>query len=727
MSLGCQESELRIAAKALELPRLEAWCLQQGCITGRDCNSHGTIGHCPGRARVHGKLQVDQRPLVACSAGLTLLALGAWWPSLSYKIDNNGFFMDDAMIAKNANVVEAINWQRLLRTDFWGLDMFDGSWTHKSFRPLTVLTFRFNYWLHGFDSSGFHATNLLLHLVASGLLGIFSKTVLDLPAAWALLLTALFFAHPVHTENVLYIVGRADLLCCAVVLLASLCYGPSLVGRASSAIMVMRTLLAVGLSGVAGLCKETGFCFFGLFIGQEVLHSLLVHSPHGDTKWRWQRAWQRSARIVTVLLLGGLLCYWRHWYTGGTKIKRMDPHSNPVAAEPNSIVRFLSYALIHGLYAKLLVWPTFLCYDYSFDAVPLVRTFCDVRLLLPLSGYLAFAELLYCAMRALRPPSHTSAGARVAAEKSARTAPIVGLAILVLSFLPMSNIFFPVGTVIGERLLYVPSAGLLVTVVGLAHLVDVEQRSSCRHIPVMLLLFMGFAGIVLCARRVLDWSSPEAITVADGMKQPRSTRVQFNLANAQLQARRYDDALATYQRAITIDPQDHDSMPLYHAGQILFYQGRHDEAERYLARAVAGYFSPLIIKEEEIWHDYALILWFAQKVNASVKNFENALTINPMFTKAWNNLGCAQGLGALLGILPRGFLHQGIQSLHNALKLDPGSILYWRNVAALLHLSGDDNAAVVAMQQLQAAYHQRPMALRLVTAAGSSTSASVVI
>jgi len=75
-------------------------------------------------------------------------------------------------------------------------------------------------------------------------------------------------------------------------------------------------------------------------------------------------------------------------------------------------------------------------------------------------------------------------------------------------------------------------------------------------------------------------------------------------------------------------------MPLYHAGQILFYQGRHDEAERYLARAVAGYFSPLIIKEEEIWHDYALILWFAQKVNASVKNFENALTINPMFTKA---------------------------------------------------------------------------------------------
>jgi hypothetical protein len=36
------------------------------------------------------------------------------------------------------------------------------------------------------------------------------------------LLFVLFFAHPVHTESVLYIVGRADLLCLVLILFAAL-------------------------------------------------------------------------------------------------------------------------------------------------------------------------------------------------------------------------------------------------------------------------------------------------------------------------------------------------------------------------------------------------------------------------------------------------------------------------------------------------------------------------
>ena len=38
-------------------------------------------------------------------------------------------------------------------------------------------------------------------------------------------------------------------------------------------------------------------------------------------------------------------------------------------------------------YVKLLLWPLFLCYDYSMDAVPLVDSATDLRLLLPLSAY----------------------------------------------------------------------------------------------------------------------------------------------------------------------------------------------------------------------------------------------------------------------------------------------------------------------------------------------------
>merc|ERR1719203_1343586 len=127
------------------------------------------------------------------------------------------------MIKKNPNVFESIDWPRIWRTDYWGLEMFqDGVWTHKSFRPLTVLTFRLNYWLHTFDSSAFHITNVSLHALSSLLLGMLGFWSLQLPADWSLLLAILFLAHPVHTESVLYIVGRADLLCLALILLAIL-------------------------------------------------------------------------------------------------------------------------------------------------------------------------------------------------------------------------------------------------------------------------------------------------------------------------------------------------------------------------------------------------------------------------------------------------------------------------------------------------------------------------
>ena len=92
----------------------------------------------------------------------------------------------------------------------------------------------------------------------------------------------------------------------------------------------------------------------------------------------------------------------------------------------------------------------------------------------------------------------------------------------------------------GERLLYIPSAGLLVTLVGLAFLTEAAPperglrsgvASGCagdrvppsglvRRAPSTVLLSCGFVGAWLCARRVPDWSSPEALAlgVAQGGK-----------------------------------------------------------------------------------------------------------------------------------------------------------------------------------------------------------------
>ena len=204
----------------------------------------------------------------------------------------------------------------------------------------------------------------------------------------------------------------------------------------------------------------------------------------------------------------------------------------------------------------------------------------------------------------------------------------------------------------------------------------------------MLPLAFGLAFAVLTALRVPEWSSPEAITVADAAKQLRSTRVQYNLATHHLSNKRYDEALSSFEHVMSLDPTGRDCMPLYHAGQIQIYRGNHSAAETLLARAVEGHFSPLLVNEEEVFHDYALALWFTEKPAEAIHNFEKSLAINGTNSKAFNNLGCALGLGAVLNRLPKEALQHGIQQLEQAIQLSPSSILYWRNLVALLRFAG---------------------------------------
>ena len=113
---------------------------------------------------------------------------------------------------------------KLFLHDFWGTNI-SSNLSHKSYRPLTILTFRFNYWLAGgLKPWEFHLFNVILHAVVSVLtLKLFSvlisarkrtsndneisstgeSTSIQFSAPKASLVGALIFAvHPIHTESV---------------------------------------------------------------------------------------------------------------------------------------------------------------------------------------------------------------------------------------------------------------------------------------------------------------------------------------------------------------------------------------------------------------------------------------------------------------------------------------------------------------------------------------------
>ena len=80
----------------------------------------------------------------------------------------NAFSFDDNFaVVNNPDVTgDVADLRTLLTHDFWGRDISEGL-SHKSWRPLTTLTFRWNYLAAGLSVGPYHAVNLALHTAVS--------------------------------------------------------------------------------------------------------------------------------------------------------------------------------------------------------------------------------------------------------------------------------------------------------------------------------------------------------------------------------------------------------------------------------------------------------------------------------------------------------------------------------------------------------------------------------
>ena len=95
--------------------------------------------------------------------------------------------------------------------------------SHKSYRPLTTLMFRAEWVLNGerHDPAVAHGVNVVLHAIVSALVVLLSFYLFPsavFGSSRASILCAVsaglvFAVHPVHTESIVGVVSRADLLC----------------------------------------------------------------------------------------------------------------------------------------------------------------------------------------------------------------------------------------------------------------------------------------------------------------------------------------------------------------------------------------------------------------------------------------------------------------------------------------------------------------------------------
>lgn len=121
-------------------------------------------------------------------------------------------------IQKNPNVNGQTQLSQIFFDDFWGNPLAHPG-SHKSYRPLCTLSYRLNYLIGGLEPFGYHLVNVLLHSMATALVTYTASRLFHkfIPS----LITGLLFAcHPIHTEAVAGIVGRADIMACIFFLLS---------------------------------------------------------------------------------------------------------------------------------------------------------------------------------------------------------------------------------------------------------------------------------------------------------------------------------------------------------------------------------------------------------------------------------------------------------------------------------------------------------------------------
>jgi tetratricopeptide (TPR) repeat protein len=391
------------------------------------------------------------------------------------------------------------------------------------YRPLTTLSFALNYAVHGRWLPGYHLVNVALHAAASVLcwaLALRLGRAADPARAprIALLAGLVFALHPAHVESVATIFGRTDVLS-TTFSLGALVLALDASGRAGPR-AAARLLLAAAVLTCGVLSKEVAIVVPALFLVAAVLLPAAAGLPArpGLRTPAGRRALLRAALFAAAL--GLAFVPYRLGHGPGlavAPVARWFPVGTPALHVALTMSRVL------GEYLRILVFPSFLGGDFAYAArIPTLTA-------PTLAFAVATATWLLCLAAALL---------------LWRREPLVSLGLLwiPIALSPVLNVVVPVGVLIAERLLYLPSVGFCLAAGAVLARVgrtrpggalgppasrDLRRRALAA-LPALLLALL-FARTEL---RVRDWTTDVAFWRSELEKAPHEVVVNNNLAVA---------------------------------------------------------------------------------------------------------------------------------------------------------------------------------------------------
>lgn len=518
---------------------------------------------------------------------------------------------------------------------------------HLPRRFLGYLTFALNYRLGGLHVAGYHLVNLSIHIASS--LSVYwlclvtfrtpgaERSRLAPDASCIALFAGLFFVlHPVQTQAVTYITQRFASLAGLLYLLAMIMWSYSLRSSEDGSSRIIRRTCAGGavLAAMAAMVTKESAVTLPL---AAFLYGRLFFP-----------ASRRTMPIRLFPLLMAVLIPFLLWLSALAPGRSLDALLNE-ARGGIDISRwdyFITQPRVVLTYLRLVFLPIGQNVDYDY---PVYHS----ALSLPvLCGVLVIVGLVMVAVRLTR---SASAGA----DPGLRII-VFGIGWFFVTLLVESSLI-PLDDVIAEHRLYLPMAGVALSVAASAGYTAGGRSVRVAALSVLLFLIMGTA---TWSRNHL-WTSPLLLWMDSVRKSPEKARPHYNLGTCLNDAGAPEAALAPLKRAVTLQPDFADAwhnLAAAHASLGAFPE------------AIAAYRRALIL-QPQLWQAHnglGVVLMKIGKVDEAIASYREAVRLAPDYADGRNNLGAAYGI--------KGEADEAVSELEEAVRLDPGNQGFIQNL-----------------------------------------------
>jgi len=576
--------------------------------------------------------------IVTFSLKASLAALTVLLVFLIYSSGLHGPFVldDERNIERNSAIrLDRLSWPGLIKA---------AAKSPLPDRPLAYISFALNYYGSRYHVAGFRLVNILIHIAAGGLLFLFIKTTLELPALrsrfgsrrWLPYVAALvWLIHPLQTQSVTYIVQRMNSMASMFYMISILCYARF---RLSPRPSVKWCLAAVcTASGLAALgTKEIAITLPGFILLYEWFF-------FQDLSLSWLK--RRLPLIIGMLVVLIAACL---IYLDGQPLAKILSRYEVRSFTP--FQRILTEFRVVILYLSLLVYPhprrLNLDYDYAishslFNPPTTLLATAVIIALLAWSWRLAKTDRLlsFCILW------------------------YFGNLIVESSIIGLELVF--------EHRTYLPS---MMVVLMAVILTDRHLKSTALKIVTAGAIISVFS--LWTYERNAIWSNAVSLWSDVVKKSPHKARPHNNLGNALKRQGKLDDAIAHFNRALQINPayaKAHNNL-----GTALASQGQTEAALEHFGMAL------VINPRYAAAHSNIGVALAAQnEIAKAIVHFKTALRLNPDYARVHSNLGAA--------LVRQGRLQKALDHLRTALRLKPDDRQAYLNLQICLEIMRQNN------------------------------------